>query len=199
MKKINRASLMKAGILALIVSVLSVSVALAHERRTVGKYDLVVGWMNEPAYANQPNAISLTATNTDTKKPVDGLDKTLTAEVIVGAKSMPIPLIGSDETPGLYTGNFIPTRVGGYIFHFAGAIENQTVDEKFESGPNTFDDVQDSAALQFPDKALSPSDVAKQIQAAQDAAGNARTLAFVGIGAGVIGLLAGAVALTRRK
>ena len=185
--------------LAFALMLLATQLAFAHERRTVGKYDFVVGWLNEPAYANQPNAISLTVTNTDTKKPVEGLDQTLKAEVIVGAKSMPIELTASDETPGLYTGNFIPTRVGGYIFHFTGTVENQTINEQFESGPNTFDDVQDSAALQFPDKALSPNDIAANLQSAQDAANRAQTLAYVGIGVGALGLIVGGLALTRRK
>jgi len=185
--------------LAVALTLLAAQFAFAHERRTVGKYDLVVGWMNEPAYVNQPNAISLTVTATDTQKPVDGLDKTLSAEVIVGGKSMPVALAESDETPGLYIGNFIPTRVGGYIFHFSGAIENQTVDEKFESGSNTFDDAQDSAALQFPDKMLSPSDMVKQVQAAQSAASSAQMLAYVGIAVGALGLIVGGVSTMRRK
>lgn len=185
--------------LALALTLLATQFAFAHERRTVGKYDLIVGWLNEPAYANQPNGISLTVTSTDTKKPVDGLDKMLAAEVIVGAKSMSIPLTASDETPGLYIGNFIPTRVGGYIFHFSGAIENQTIDEKFESGPNTFDDVQSSAALQFPDKILSPNDIAANLQAAQNAASTAQTLAYAGIFIGLLGFIVGVSALIRRK
>jgi hypothetical protein len=185
--------------LAFALTLLATQLAFAHERRTVGKYDLVVGWLNEPAYANQPNAISLTVTNTDTKKPVEGLDQTLKAEVIVGAKSMPVDLTASDETPGLYIGNLIPTRVGGYIFHFTGKIENQTIDEQFESGPNTFDDVQDSAALQFPDKVLSPNDIVANLKAAQDTAASAQTLAYVGIGVGALGLIVGGLALIRRK
>lgn len=185
--------------LALALMLLAASLALAHERRTVGKYDFLVGWMNEPAYANQPNAISLSVSNTDTKKPVDGLGRTLKAEVIVGARTMPVELTAPDETPGLYLGSFIPTRVGGYIFHFTGVVENQTIDEKFESGPNSFDDVQDSTALQFPDKLLSSNDVEANLKAAQDAAGSARTLAYVGIGAGLLGLIVGGWALIRHK
>jgi hypothetical protein len=185
--------------LAFALTLLVSSLAFAHERRTVGKYDFLVGWINEPAYVNQPNAISLTVTNTDTKKPVDGLDQTIKAEVIVGAKSMPVALTESDETPGLYLGSFIPTRVGGYIFHFTGMVENQKIDEKFESGPNTFNDVEDSAPLDFPDKLASPAQIAAQLQAAQNVASSAQTLAYVGIGAGLLGLIVGGIALTRKK
>src|SRR5450759_2024828 len=181
--------------LAFALTLVATQFAFAHERRTVGKYDFLVGWTNEPAYASQSNAIFLAVTDTQTKKPVTGLDKTLQAEVIFGARSMVVPLTESDENPGTYTGPFVPTRVGSYIFHFSGQVAGQTVDEKFESGPNTFDDVQDIAALQFPDKVPAASDLAKQVQAAQNAASGAQTFAWVGIALGALGLIAGGLAL----
>jgi hypothetical protein len=184
---------------AFVLTLVATQFAFAHERRTVGKYDFLVGWANEPAYASQSNAIFLAVTDTQTKKPVTGLDKTLQAEVIFGARSMVVPLTESDENPGSYTAPFVPTRVGSYIFHFSGQVAGQTVDEKFESGPNTFDDVQDIAALQFPDKVPAASDLAKQVQAAQNAASSAQTFAWIGIALGALGLLAGGLALTRRK
>lgn len=186
-------------VLAFALTLLVTQLASAHERRTVGKYDLLVGWSNEPAYANLPNGIALSVTDTQTSKPVTGLDKTLQTEVIFGARSMVVGLTESDENPGTYTGAFVPTKVGTYIFHFSGQIAGQTVDEKFESGPNTFDDVQDIAMVQFPDKAPSSLELAGQLKSVQDAASGAQTLAYVGIGVGVIGLIAGAFALTRRK
>ncbi|MDE3090190.1 MAG: hypothetical protein KGJ80_12475 [Chloroflexota bacterium] len=185
--------------LAFALTLLATQLALAHERRTIGKYEFVVGWGNEPAYANQPNAISLTVTDAETKRPVSNLDKTLQAEVIFGARSMVVPLIKSDENPGTYTGAFVPTRVGTYIFHFSGKILEQTIDGKFESGPNTFDDVQDIAALEFPDKALTRLQMAAQLKVAQDAASSAQTFAYIGVGVGVLGLIVGGLALTRRK
>ena len=184
--------------LAFMLVLLATPLALAHERRTVGKYDFLVGWVNEPAYANQPNAISLTVTDAATKKPVTGLSQTLQAEVIFGAHSKVIPLTESDENPGTYTGSFVPTQVGTYIFHFSGQVSNQTVDEKFESGPNTFDDVQDIAALEFPVQAPSPADLAAQAQAAQDTANSARTFAIVGIAVGALGLIVGGLGLRRK-
>jgi hypothetical protein len=186
-------------ILAFALILLATQIASAHEKRTVGKYDLLVGWTNEPAYVNVPNAISLTVTETLSGKPVTGLVKTLQAEVIFGARSMVVGLSESDENPGTYSGAFIPTKIGTYIFHFSGQIAAQTIDEKFESGPNTFDDVQDIGPVQFPDKAPSPQELAAQIKAVQDAAGSAQTLAYVGIGVGVLGLIAGGLAFMLRK
>src|SRR5262245_47665316 len=104
MKQTNHARLITDLLLALPVSVVSVGVALAHERRMVGKYQLVVGFINEPAYVNQVNGIDFRVTNTDTSKPVEGLEKTVKAEVIVGGKNLPVNLATRFGQPGAYAG-----------------------------------------------------------------------------------------------
>ena len=194
MKKINRVTL-TAMALALLISLLGVSIALAHEQRTVGKYDLLVGWENEPALVGLPNGIFLSVTNNQTKQPVDGLEKTLKVQVTFGGRTMPIDLNASDEKPGVYTGDLIPTRAGSYIFHLTGNLEETPIDEKFESGPGRFDDVADSGALQFPDKLPSAAD----IKAAQDTASNAQTLGLIGVVTGILGLVVGGIALFKRR
>src|SRR3989442_93687 len=73
------------AVFAIVVSSFAVSsnVALGHERRSVGPYTFVVGWVVEPAYVNNMNALDLTVTETQGAKAVEGLDKTLQAEIIV--------------------------------------------------------------------------------------------------------------------
>jgi hypothetical protein len=186
--------------LALLFTVLTVGVALAHEQRKVGKYTFVVGFATEPAYLNTPNAIDLRITNTDTKAPVEGLEKTLKADVSFGGDDpMPVILTARFGQPGAYLGNIIPTRSGSYIFHFTGQVEGQSVDERFESGPNTFSDVQDPAALQYPAKVPALLDMAKQVQAAQAAATTAQTFGLVGTVAGLLGLIVAGITFFRRK
>src|SRR5256714_7989297 len=58
--------------------------AYAHERRTVGPYQFVVGWLNEPAYVGQLNSLDLRITDTRNTQPVSGLEKTLAADVSAG-------------------------------------------------------------------------------------------------------------------
>ena len=86
---------------AVVVSSFAVNtnIALGHERRAVGPYTFVVGWMNEPAYVNAANGLSLEVTETSGDKPVDGLATTLHAEVIVGggAKKLVLTLLTDDE------------------------------------------------------------------------------------------------------
>lgn len=197
MQKLTRTHLLMAVTLASLMSVFATGIALAHESRIVGKYRIVVGFINEPALLNQPNAIDLRVTISDTQKPVEGLEKTLKAEVTYGGKTMPVTLRARFGQPGAYAGDFIPTKAGTYIFHFTGKIEDLTIDEKFESGPGRFNDVQDTAAMQFPEKLVAPLDVEAQLKALRDAAATAQTLAYVGIGVGVLGLIVGALGFVR--
>ncbi len=190
--------LMFALVLALGLTLLVAQSASAHERRTVGKYEFVVGFINEPAYVNQPNAIDLRVTNTETKNPVEGLEKTVNAEVIFGGKTMPVQLRTRFGQPGAYAGDFFPTKAGTYIFHFTGSIEALKIDEKFESGPGRFNDVQDTTPLQFPEKLADPVAAAAQLKAAQDAASRAQTVAYVGVTLGVLGVILGALGLRRK-
>jgi hypothetical protein len=174
--------------------------ASAHEQRDVGMYHFVVGFLNEPALQDQMNAIDLTVTTTADKKPVDGADKSLKAEVIVGgnAASMPITLQSRFGMPGKYAGYFMPTATGSYQFHFTGTINGDPVDQKFESGPNTFSDVNPIAALQFPQKLGDPATVQAQLADTQAAASSARMLGLVGILVGLVGIALGVAGFTRR-
>ena len=157
--------------MAVIVSSFAVNtnVALGHERRAVGPYTFVVGWINEPAYANAANGLSLDVTDTTSSKPVEGLATTLHAEVIVGggAKKLSLDLLTDQENPGHYEGSFIPTKTGDYIFHIFGDAGSTKVDERFESGPNTFDGVISTDQLQFPDRVPASSDLAARLDSVQ--------------------------------
>ncbi len=187
--------------LALAVSLMLVFVtaASAHERRTVGKYQLVVGFLNEPAYAGYTNGIDFRVTNTETTKLVEGLEKTVKAEVIVGGKTLPLPLASRFGQPGAYAAYFVPTKPGAYIFHFAGDIEGTKLDEKFESGPGRFNDVEDTTSLQFPEKLPDPLNVSAQVKAAQEVAANAQMIAYVGAALGALGVILGALSFMKRK
>ncbi len=184
--------------LAMGLTLLLTQVASAHERRTVGKYQFVVGFINEPAYLNFPNAIDLRVTNTESNKPVEGLEKTLKAEVIFGGKTMPVELQTRFNQPGAYAGYFVPTKAGAYIFHFTGDIEGFKIDEKFETGPGRFEEPEDTTQLQFPEKLAAPLDMAAQLKTAQDAASSAQTLAYAGIAVGALGVILGALGLRRK-
>jgi hypothetical protein len=175
--------------------------ASAHEQRDVGKYHFVVGFLNEPPLQDQVNGIDLTVTTADDKKPVAGADKTLKTEVIVGgnAKSMPITLQSRFGMPGKYAGYFMPTATGAYTFHFSGTINGDPVEQRFESGPGRFDDVQPIGPLQFPRQLGDPAALQSQVSDAQAAANQGRILGIAGILVGAIGIGVGIAGTSRRK
>jgi hypothetical protein len=185
----------------LAVSLLLPGIASAHEQREVGPYHFAVGFLNEPSIVDQMNGLDLTITTAADKKPVDGADKTLKAEVIVGgnAKVMPLPLTARFGMPGKYAAYFMPTAAGSYIFHISGTINGASVDQRFESGPGRFDDVQPMAPLQFPEKLADPADVQAQVAGAQAAASQGRALGIAGVVVGLIGIVAGGAALAAAR
>ena len=172
--------------------------AYAHERRMVGPYQFVVGWLTEPAYVGQLNSLDLRITDTRSNQPVSGLEKTFKADVSAGGLS-PFPLAVSARfgTAGAYNGWVMPTVVGQYTFHITGTIDTQNVDEKFQSGPNTFGDIENTATLQYPAKVPVADDLGKKLDTIQSGVDQTRIIAIVGLALGIIAL--GAATLLRRR
>jgi hypothetical protein len=217
------------GLAGLLVTFTSAGPASAHEERKVGNYMLAVGFGDEPAYAGAKNSVQMFLHDAKTDKPVIDLGDTLKVDVTQGAGSAtndaqkltmsmePDFEVGEFGTPGDYRAFFIPTVPGTYTFHLTGSIKGQKVDEKFTSGPQTFSDANDPAQVQFPVKEpsglqlnqrldrevprLNTALAASQTRAskAEDAAGQARIIAIVGVVVGVLGLAAAGYALTRKR
>ncbi|MBV8821644.1 MAG: hypothetical protein JO125_07225 [Chloroflexi bacterium] len=198
-------------LLAPLAAVLSMTVtsvaAFAHEVRPVGPYTFVVGFLNEPAYAQLQNSLDLTICTGDkcnytvqdglrvVANPVNNADQTLKAEVIMGsAAPLALPLEPRYANPGKYASYFIPSKVGTYIFHIFGTLNGMNIDEKFTSSPKTFSDVNQIHV--YP--ATSAAGTQEQVQAAQNSASTATTLGIVGIVLGLLGLAAGGYALARK-
>ncbi len=172
--------------------------AYAHERRTIGPYQFVVGWLNEPAYLGQLNSLDLRITDTRNTQPVAGLEKTLTADVSAGGLA-PFPLTVSARfgTPGAYNGFVMPTVTGTYIFHIKGKVESLDVDERFTSGPGTFGDIENTAVLQYPTKVPVADELGKKLDAISSGVDQTRLIALAALVVGIIAL--GGVALAGRR
>jgi hypothetical protein len=170
--------------------------AAAHERRAIGPYTFVVGWIVEPAYVGQLNALDLTVTETATTKAVEGLEKTLKAELVAGggAATMPLTVATRFGLPGKYEGQVVPTRIGDYTFHISGTVNTTSIDEKFESGPGRFGGVEDIAPLQFPNKVPSNSDLAAKLDDA-----NGKLTISIGLAAIAIVVAGASLALGLRR
>ncbi|HVO41605.1 MAG TPA: hypothetical protein VMT34_03225 [Aggregatilineales bacterium] len=195
----RRIGILTASLLVCLTSLMVARPALAHSHQTLaGKYDVEVGWLNEPAIVSQPNAATIRITKKGTSDPIMGVEATLTVKIAYGGNTpRQFALHTVEDQPGFYVADVIPTRVGDYIFTFDGKIEDTPVSgEKFESGPDSFDAVTAPDALQVP--AASVDSTAADLKAAQADASTARTLALVGIGVGVIGIVIGIAGFVKR-
>lgn len=211
-----------AGLAALVavacVMVLGATPALAHEERTVGRYRFAVGFGEEPAYAGQENSVQLFL-HDRSDRPVTDLGDTLKVEVVYGTQRLNLSVepffeVGEFGTPGDYRAWFFPTRPGHYTFHFTGSVKGQAVDQSFTSGPQTFADVQEPTAVEFPARDPTAGQVAQRLdrevprlraqaaaaaQAARDQASSARTLALIGVVVGALGLVVACVAMVAAR
>lgn len=127
----------------------SSGVLFAHEHRKIGDYEVVVGFLNEPAFSGQMNGLDLRVSSGD--QPVEGLEKSLNAKVLSSnGKFLDLKMRTRYKQPGNYAGYFLPTKPGQYIFQVQGQINGVEVNETFKSGEGSFHDVEDGSSLQFP-------------------------------------------------
>lgn len=188
-----------AAVAACVLALVLPFAAAAHEQRDVGdgQYSVEIGFRDEPAYLGQPNAFYLNVTQFGSDGgPVEGLAGTLAAEVTKDGETLPLTLVPGSE-PGVYEAAFIPTALGDYTFRLFGDIRETPIDESFSSSPMTFASVEPLDRYQFPVNAPAGAELVAQLDAANARATRSETLAYVGIGVGVIGLLAGLGALLR--
>jgi len=175
--------------------------AAAHERRTVGPYQLVVGWLNEPAHVGFMNSLDLRVTDTRVTpaKAVEGLEKTLTVELRTGGLApLPLTVTARFGAPGAYNGYVMPTATGTYIFTIKGKIESLDVNETFESGPGRFGDVESTDTLQYPNKVPMADDLGKRLSDLQGAVDQTRIFALAALVVGIVAL-GGAGMMVRRR
>jgi hypothetical protein len=191
----------------------SASTAYGHERREVGPYRFIVGFLAEPAFEGLKNGVDLRVLQAATDAPVEGLQETLQVEVthVSSAVGKVLKLRTIYRDPGHYTADLIPTAPGQYRFRFFGSIQALTVQETFDSksGGGQFDDIESSGDIQFPVRLPEIREIANAVRGtqqttrqAQDAAlaaqaglTTARTFAIVGAVLGALGLATGVGAM----
>ncbi|MEZ4595069.1 MAG: hypothetical protein R3D55_28595 [Chloroflexota bacterium] len=165
--------------------------ALAHTRVEVGPYAIVVGWLQEPPIVGERNALTIEIT--EDEQPVAGAEATLDVEVLYAGRTWRVNM-NPTTTPGLYTATLFPTVRGVYTTRLFGTLGSTEIDVELDP-----EEVLPASNLQFPQPL--PDTIALQEQVTQLEAElqTARTWAFVGSGAGLFGIVLGAVGLLRRK
>jgi hypothetical protein len=192
---------------------LMTSPASGHERREVGPYHFIVGFLVEPAFEGLKNGVDLRVLEAATEAPLEGLQDTLQVEVthVPSAASKTLQLRTIYRDPGHYTADLIPTAPGQYRFRFLGSIKELAIQETFDSksGGGQFDDIASSVDLQFPERLPEIREIANAVRGTQQSAQQAqhialkvqesgastRYLALVGVALGVLGAATGISAL----
>lgn len=199
-----RISIVRAVICGAASIILVAAPVSAHEHRGVGHMQTVVGWLDEPAFADTVNGVSFRAAHDE--GPITGAK--LKADVRFGSEAevLTLTLNPAVRDPGHYKAEFIPTRAGSYTFRIYGTLDGEAFNQTFTSGPKTFDEISSSADLQFPKKDPSRGELADKAVATDARIADARTavtrardkadvawiLGIVGIALGAAGLILGA-------
>lgn len=186
---------------------------LGHIVVDVGPYHLAIGWVHEPTYVGEENAVEVFVTDTANKTVDDLTPDDLKVVVSTGGQqSDPLALAPSfDPDTGLgrhgdYLAPIIPTSPGDYTFHVTGSIHGTAVDQTATSSDSTFDSAVAPTVIQFPAKLPTLGDIATRFDrqdaraqqaasdttAARDAADRAMT---VGVAVGVVGIVLGLAAV----
>jgi hypothetical protein len=199
--------------------------AFAHTHRVLTingqQVEFVVGWVVEPPYVDEVNAVDFWAHyinascpqgTVSTSCPVYGLDQTLQVQVITGGQSQTLtfsPNLSNDVPPlfyGEYTANIEPTVAGSYSFRIFGSMSGTAVDETFVCGPTTFECVDPASEVQFPqqipagrDLQVGLANLQSQVAQLQIGIESAYAVAGVGVVVGIVGITFGAMALRKSK
>lgn len=211
-----RAKLAAAFLSAAAVLALFPGTASAHAERSVGPFDLEIGFFNEPAYVGVPNAVFLELSRG--LAPVTDVGDALSVTVGFGDQTSDPFVFEPLEEPGQYQAPFVPSQAGAYTFTLSGTLSGVTFDLSLSSGPKTFDEAQDLAGATFPavryptnadlasridqEAGRTSSALAAATDAATDAktaAHDAKTMGIIGILVGTIGLIVGLVALSAAR
>jgi hypothetical protein len=144
-----------AAILALAVG----GYATAHVVEEVGPYTVEIGWQHEPTYVGEANAVQVIIHDASDEPVVDLGADDITVVVSTGGQQTGEltfePGFDPEEMEGPlgeYDAAILPTAPGDYTFHVMGSIHGEPIDVTVTSGDETFNAVQGTAEIQFPDR-----------------------------------------------
>ena len=151
---------------SLVALLLIAGVADAHIVKTFGPYTVALGWVHEPTYVGEQNAVQVVIKHAAGKAVTDLNDGDLKVTVAVGGKtSDPLDLLNTFDpdtglgVPGDYEAPIIPTAPGDYTFHLTGSIHGTAVDETATSSDSTFNSAVDATGIQFPNQLPALTDI----------------------------------------
>jgi hypothetical protein len=166
----------------------------AHERVVIGDYVFVLGWLDEPPVVGLKNSAWIQITRESDGSAVTDAEATLTAQIRAGDRSKDLLLRPSPDDPGVYLGDFIPTRRGTYALIINGAIGDQTIEINSE-----IEEVFPADVLEFPEAPAPVAELQQSIDALRGEVNSARTFGVAALALAAIGLVLAAIGLGRKR
>lgn len=149
--------LLAAAPVALVALALATTAVQAHVLKNFGTYPDALGWVHEPTYVGEQNAVQVVVKDANGKPVTDLAAGDLKVTVsAAGQTTDPLDLVSMhDEETGLgvqgdYEASLIPTVPGDYTFHLTGSVHGTPIDETAASSDSTFNAATDETAVQFP-------------------------------------------------
>ena len=135
--------------LHLLVSSSSKGLVYSHQKQlyTIGnnKYLFAAGFLNEPVYVDDKSGVDLSvympdpkdpmSTDSNSTRPVEGLQDFFKGEISAGAKTKVLDLEPDEEQSGHYTASFIPDVETTYKFRIFGNLSGSPISINFSCSP----------------------------------------------------------------
>ena len=144
----HRKYLSAAFVIAFLALLLNFQSAFAHESITVGDYEIVYGWVNEPPIAGQMNGVEIFVNNTssgEAQPAEEHIIHSLVVELSYGGETKILTLEPVFDASGAFDATIIPTIPGLYSLKFSGTLGETAVDTEVE-----LQEVLAADAVQFP-------------------------------------------------
>ena len=198
-------------------------IAYGHTVDAVGEYRVEIGWMNEPVVSGETNAIEFyvspliacpeiseaikCAESQEFQNGISDLRKTVKIKLIYKDESITLPLSPDHNIPGKYHAFVNPTVSGFYQANILGIIVDTPISLSMHPPK-----VSERAYIEFPE----PSDITitqmidghtaliEDVSDMKESINNleknqSNNMGYVGIGAGVIGIVIAIIALSKSK
>lgn len=151
---------------ASLLAMAAAAAAQAHVLKDFGIYNVALGWVVEPTYVGQVNAVQVVVKDKGGKAVTDLADGDLKVVVSVGGQQSSALALNNKfdpdtglGVPGDYEAPITPTVPGDYTFHLTGSIHGQAVDETATSSDSTFNSAVEATDIQFPNKLPSLTEI----------------------------------------
>jgi hypothetical protein len=114
-----------------------------HTEIQVGNYTIVGGWEEEPPLLNTLNNVLVGISEND--NPVRNALKDLSIIITYGGLDKKLDFVPSEESPGIYLADIIPSQLGSYSLNLTGTIGTEKINNNIP-----IEDIEDTKKLTFP-------------------------------------------------